>query len=69
MYTLLNGNLVAVDPSGRPNRWTFRNGSLGSPPVVSGGVVYVGGSAGKVYAVLGKFRCQAVDRHREFPDR
>src|SRR5215813_436225 len=49
--TLQNGNLVAVDPSGRPNRWTFRNGTLGTPPVASGAVVFVGGSAGKVYAV------------------
>ena len=48
MYTLQNGNLVAVDPSGRPNRWTFRNGTLGTPPVISGAVVFVGGSAGKV---------------------
>jgi outer membrane protein assembly factor BamB len=51
MYTLQNGNLVAVDPSGRPNRWTFRNGTLGTPPVVSGAAVFVGGSAGKLYAV------------------
>jgi outer membrane protein assembly factor BamB len=51
MYTLQNGNLVAVDPSGRPNHWTFRNGSLGTAPVVNGGVVYVGSSTGQVYGV------------------
>ncbi len=51
MYTMQNGNLVAVDPSGRPNRWTFRNGTLGPAPVISGGAVFVGGSAGKVYAI------------------
>lgn len=51
MYTLQNGNLVAVDPSGRPNRWTFRNGTLGTSAVISGAAIFVGGSAGKVYAV------------------
>ena len=51
MYTLQNGNLVAVAPSGSPNRWTFKNGSLVGAPVVSNGVVYIGGSSGKVYGV------------------
>ena len=51
MYTLQNGNLVAVDPSGSPNRWTFGNGDLVTAPVVSGGVVFVGSSAGTVYGV------------------
>ncbi|MGN6677073.1 MAG: outer membrane protein assembly factor BamB family protein [Streptosporangiaceae bacterium] len=51
MYTLQNGNLVAVDPSGRPNRWTWRNGTLGPAAVISGGAIFVGGSAGKVYAI------------------
>ena len=51
MYTLQGGNLVAVSPSGRPNRWTFKNGSLVTAPVVNNGVVYVGGSGGRVYGV------------------
>ena len=51
MYTLENGNLVAVDPSGSPDRWTFSNGSLVTAPVVSGGVVFVGSSNGAVYGV------------------
>jgi len=51
MYTLQNGNLVAVDPSGSPNRWTFGNGDLVTAPVVSGGVVFVGSSNGTVYGV------------------
>jgi len=51
MYTLENGNLVAVDPSGSPDRWTFSNGSLVTAPVVSGGVVFVGSSDGAVYGV------------------
>jgi hypothetical protein len=51
MYTLQNGNLVAADPSGSPNHWTSKNGTLGTPAVVSGAVVFVGGSAGKVHAM------------------
>ncbi len=51
MYTLQNGNLVAVYQSGSPNRWTFSNGSLVTAPVVNGGVVYVGSSDGRVYGV------------------
>ena len=51
MYTLWDGNLAAVDPSGSPNRWTFRNGSLVTAPVVNGGVVYAGSSSGKVYGL------------------
>jgi outer membrane protein assembly factor BamB len=51
MYTLYGGNLVAVAPSGSPNRWSFKNGSLVTAPVVSNGVVYIGSSSGKVYGV------------------
>jgi outer membrane protein assembly factor BamB len=51
MYTLQGGNLVAVSPSGSPKRWTFSNGSLVSAPVVNNGVVYAGGSSGRVYGV------------------
>jgi outer membrane protein assembly factor BamB len=51
MYTVYNGNLIAVDPSGSPNRWTFSNGSLVTAPVVSRGVVFVGSSSGTVYGV------------------
>ena len=51
MYTLQNGNLVAVDPSGSPNRWTFRVGNLVTAPVVSGGTVFVGAADGAVYGV------------------
>jgi outer membrane protein assembly factor BamB len=51
MYTLQGGNLVAVSPSGSPNRWTFRNGSLDTAPVLNNGVVYIGSSTGRVYGV------------------
>jgi outer membrane protein assembly factor BamB len=51
MYTLQSGNLLAVAPSGSPNRWVFGNGTLVTAPVVSGGVVFVGGSDGTVYGV------------------
>jgi outer membrane protein assembly factor BamB len=51
MYTLQGGNLVAVSPSGSPNRWTFKNGSLDTSPVVNNGVVYIGSSTGRVYGI------------------
>jgi len=51
MYTLYGGNLVAVAPSGSPSRWTFKNGSLVTAPVVNNGVVYIGSSDGRVYGV------------------
>jgi outer membrane protein assembly factor BamB len=51
MYTLVNGNLVAVDPSGSPNRWTFSNGTLVTAPVVNGGTVFVGSSGGTVFGI------------------
>jgi outer membrane protein assembly factor BamB len=51
MYTLQGGDLVAVSPSGSPNRWTFANGNLGTAPVVNNGVVYVGSGNGRVYGI------------------
>jgi hypothetical protein len=51
MYTLQSGNLVAVDPSGSPDRWAFGDGTLVTAPVVNNGVVYVGSSTGTVYGV------------------
>jgi outer membrane protein assembly factor BamB len=51
MYTVQNGNLVAIDPSGSPNLWQWGNGTLVTAPVVNGGVVYVGGSDGTVYGI------------------
>ena len=51
MYTLDNGHLVAVDPSGSPDRWSFGNGTLVTAPVVAGGAVFAGSSSGRVYAV------------------
>jgi outer membrane protein assembly factor BamB len=51
MYTLQSGNLVAVDPSGSPNRWEFGDGTLVTAPVVNGGVVFAGSSDGTVYGV------------------
>jgi outer membrane protein assembly factor BamB len=51
MYTLQGGNLVALSPSGSSKRWTYKNGSLVSAPVVSNGVVYIGSSAGRVYGI------------------
>ncbi|MBO0830877.1 MAG: PQQ-binding-like beta-propeller repeat protein [Actinobacteria bacterium] len=51
MYTIDNGNLVAVDPSGSPDRWSFGDGTLATAPVVAGGAVFVGSTTGTVYAV------------------
>jgi outer membrane protein assembly factor BamB len=51
MYTLQSGKLIAVDPSGSPNRWTFGDGTLVTAPIVSGGTVFVGSSNGTVYGV------------------
>ena len=51
MYTLRSGKLVASGFSGGPSQWTFSNGTLVSPPLVSQGTVY--GAAGKVFAVNG----------------
>jgi outer membrane protein assembly factor BamB len=51
MYTLENGNLVAVDPTGSPDRWSFGTGTLVTAPVVSGGTVFAGSSTGRVYGV------------------
>jgi outer membrane protein assembly factor BamB len=51
MYTIDNGYLVAVDPSGSPDGWWFGDGTLVTAPVVAGGAVYVGSSTGTVYAV------------------
>ena len=51
MYTIDNGYLVAVDPSGSPDRWTFGDGTLVTAPVVAGGAVFVGSTTGTVYAV------------------
>src|SRR5579859_147673 len=51
MYTLQSGDLVAVDPSGSPDRWEFGDGTLVTAPVVNGGVVFAGSSDGTVYGV------------------
>ncbi|HEV2373520.1 MAG TPA: PQQ-binding-like beta-propeller repeat protein [Streptosporangiaceae bacterium] len=51
MYTLQYGNLVAVDPSGSPNRWTFAGQNLTTAPVISNGVVYASNTSGTVYGV------------------
>jgi outer membrane protein assembly factor BamB len=51
MYTLQAGNVVAVPPSGSPDRWESGNGTFVTAPVVSGGVVYCGGSDGTVYGL------------------
>jgi len=51
MYTLQSRNLVAVDPSGSPNRWTFTNGSIVTPPIANAGVVYVESLTGTVYGI------------------
>jgi len=49
MYILRSGNLVAVDPSGGPDRWARGGGMLVTPPVADNGVVFAGASNGKVY--------------------
>jgi outer membrane protein assembly factor BamB len=51
MFTLVSGNLVAVNLSGSRDHWTFENGNLVTAPVVSGGVVYVGAGNGTVYGI------------------
>ena len=51
MYTLQDGNLVAVDPSGSPNRWTFAGQNLTTAPVISNGVIYASNISGTVYGV------------------
>jgi hypothetical protein len=42
MYMLQEGKLVAASASGRPDRWSFGNGSLVTAPIVDGSVVYPG---------------------------
>ena len=51
MYTVSSGKLVAVAPSGSPDRWTFGDGTLVTAPVVYGSTVFVGSSSGTVYGV------------------
>ena len=51
MYTLQGGHLVAVDPSGSPNRWGFAKWTLVTAPVVAHGTVFVGTNDGTVYSV------------------
>ena len=51
MYTLQDGNLVAVDPSGSPNRWTFAGQNLTTAPVISNGVVYAANVSGTIFGV------------------
>ncbi|HEX9063643.1 MAG TPA: PQQ-binding-like beta-propeller repeat protein, partial [Streptosporangiaceae bacterium] len=51
LFTMQNGDLVAVDKSGSPDRWQFGTGSLVTAPVVSGGIVFAGSSSGTVYGV------------------
>jgi outer membrane protein assembly factor BamB len=49
MYILRTGNLVAVDPSGNPDRWARGGGMLVTPPAADNGAVFAGASNGKVY--------------------
>jgi len=49
MYILRSGNLVAVDPSGNPDRWARGGGMLVTPPVADNGAVFAGASNGQVY--------------------
>jgi outer membrane protein assembly factor BamB len=49
MVTVQQGALVTV--SGGRHRWSFGNGSLATPPVVSDGVVFEGSRNGIVYGV------------------
>lgn len=51
MYTLQDGNLVAVAPVGSPNRWTFAGRHLDTAPVVSNGVAYALSTSGTVFGV------------------
>jgi outer membrane protein assembly factor BamB len=51
MYTLQDGDLVAVHPSGSPNRWTFAGQNLTTAPVISNGVVYVANVSGTIFGV------------------
>jgi outer membrane protein assembly factor BamB len=54
MYTTDAGNLVAVNPSGSPDIWSFGDGTLVTAPVVGGSVVFVGSSNGTVYGVAAR---------------
>lgn len=54
MFTLYGGNLVAVNPSGSPDLWTFGSGTLVTAPVVAGSTIFVGSSNGTVYGVAAK---------------
>ncbi len=54
MFTLFGANLVAVNPSGSPDLWTFGSGTLATAPVVAGSIVFVGSSNGTVYGVSAK---------------
>ena len=54
MFTLDGGSLVAVNPSGSPDLWTFGSGTLVTAPVVGGSTVFVGSSDGTVYGVAAK---------------
>lgn len=51
MYTLQNGDLVAVDASGSPDLWTYGDETLVTSPVVSDVAVFAGSDSGAVYAV------------------
>ena len=51
VYTLQEGNLVAVSAAGSPDRWTFGGGNLVTAPIVDGAVVYEGSRSGRVYGV------------------
>ena len=51
MFTLQNGRLVAVSPSGGASHWTFGDGSLILAPVVSGGTVFAASSNGTVFGL------------------
>jgi outer membrane protein assembly factor BamB len=51
MYTVQDGNLVAVATSGSPNRWTFAGRNLDTAPVVDNGVVYALSTSGSVFGV------------------
>jgi hypothetical protein len=44
--------------TGSNKRWTYKSGNLVMAPVVNNGVVYVGGSSGRVYGVSARSGAQ-----------
>ncbi|HWE09530.1 MAG TPA: PQQ-binding-like beta-propeller repeat protein [Solirubrobacteraceae bacterium] len=51
MYVRLTGNLLAVDPSGSPDRWIYGQGTFVTAPVTDQKTVFIGAANGTVSGV------------------